>query len=411
MSKKIPYGSQVLIYPMLKATIGAGFKNMAYYNNYKYVHFGIDCCTVGSDDFDAIASGNGVVLGTESRMDNSLGNIVVIKYSNVYLPTLNVCKDVIVRYYHLASCAVKKGDVVTAYKILGHVIRKHIWHNHVHCEIDTDIDNPFYTPQVAEASSTLLIRCGANDSSLLNPIDVFCVGKKQTAIVHPLAVYADKVKDAPKYKESDFVISSKVITTTENYQKLILPINKMRISAGYKNALYNKTFGFGHYGLDICSTNGNWNIYASGIGKVVALGLDRILGNVVAVVYKNVWNHKLNKVQDVVLRYNHLKSIAVKVGDEVNKNTVLGIAGSTGLYSTGVHLHLSADTDVDNPTYTPTLGGNSNIFKAGYRDSRDTSFNPAQILHCKTSASDYQKLSRNIDGYACADDIDIPNIT
>ena len=33
-------------------------------------------------------------------------------------------------------------------------------------------------------------------------------------------------------------------------QKLILPINKLRITAGYKNANYRKEFGYTHYGCD-----------------------------------------------------------------------------------------------------------------------------------------------------------------
>ena len=34
-------------------------------------------------------------------------------------------------------------------------------------------------------------------------------------------------------------------------QKLILPINQARITAGYKNANYRKQFGYTHYGIDM----------------------------------------------------------------------------------------------------------------------------------------------------------------
>ncbi len=33
-------------------------------------------------------------------------------------------------------------------------------------------------------------------------------------------------------------------------QKLIAPINRMRITAGYKNANYRKQFGYTHYGVE-----------------------------------------------------------------------------------------------------------------------------------------------------------------
>ena len=36
---------------------------------------------------------------------------------------------------------------------------------------------------------------------------------------------------------------------------------------------------------------------------------------------------------------SHLKSFSVKVGDAVEKGSVIGLAGNTGSYSTGAHLH------------------------------------------------------------------------
>ena len=33
-------------------------------------------------------------------------------------------------------------------------------------------------------------------------------------------------------------------------QRLILPINQMRITAAYKNSNYKKQFGYTHYGVD-----------------------------------------------------------------------------------------------------------------------------------------------------------------
>ena len=58
-------------------------------------------------------------------------------------------------------------------------------------------------------------------------------------------------------------------------QKLILPINKTRITAGYKNANYKNQFGFNHYGSDSTSTNSNRTVWGSGVGKILEKGLER----------------------------------------------------------------------------------------------------------------------------------------
>ena len=206
MKVKAPTNKQILIYPMLDCTISAGFKNKAYKNYYGYVHYGVDFDSKRAVDFGVIASGKGTVLGVEMNVKNSIGGVVVIKYDNVYIPSNKLVKSVIFRYYHLYSIAVKKGQTVNAYDIIGTVSGNHKWWNHVHVEVDTDTKYPFYTPQVSEAASVLLKRGGLTNAvlskSLLNPIDVLVVGRKQACKVHSLATLADKVKDAPKYEES-----------------------------------------------------------------------------------------------------------------------------------------------------------------------------------------------------------------
>lgn len=401
MATKIPDGAQFLIYPMEKCTVAAGFKNTKYLQAYKYQHYGIDCDALSPATYNVLASGEGTVLATEYN-PNNLGNIVVIRYNNVYLPTIKTVKDVIVRYYHLRQTNVRQGAKLKAYHVIGNVDSRHKMWNHIHMEIDTDTAHPYHTPQVAESSSKLLVSAGATDSTLLNPIDVLVIGGKQTAIVHPNAIYAD-AKDKPKYKESDFIIQAG--DTVLDAQKLILPVNNATITAGYKNSRYATRFGFRHYGLDMI---GDTTVYASGTGTVLACGLDSVLGNVIAIKYPQVYNHKTGKTTDVIMRYNHLASIRVRKGQHVDKDTVLGVMGNTGKYSQGVHLHVEADTDVSNQyaCYTPTLSGNGTIMKAG----RDTTINPAEVLHIKTSAPDKQSIRRLYDGYSCNADVDMVKI-
>ena len=410
ISKKIPLESQVLIYPMKSCTIAAGFKNTEYAKDpaHRFTHFGMDCDSFGATNFEVIASGKGTVLGIE-RNQNALGCVVVVKYPKVYIPKTGSVKDLIVRYIHMESIKVISGSTVSAYSVIGIVSDKHKWWNHIHVEIDSDTTHPFHTPQVAESSSSMLIRAGANDSTMIDPADVFVIGKNQKAVVHPLAIYVD-AKDTPRYKEKDFV---KAAVAAEDSQKLILPINNMRVTAGYKNAKYTQLVVNGyrmgtHYGVD-CS--GSPTIYASGNGTVLLAGKDSILGNIVAVKYENAYNHKTGKIGAVVLRYHHLASIVVKIGDKVTKDTKIGTMGATGKYTAGVHLHLEADSDVAHYQYTPTLSGNTNVMKAGTRGAGDTTFNPAEVLYCKTSSPDNQTITRTMDGYTSEEDVNTPKIT
>ena len=69
-------------------------------------------------------------------------------------------------------------------------------------EIDWDTDHPFHTVQVKEGASKLLVQRGATTGTMVNPMNILVIGKHQTARVHSMATYADKVKDAPKYKEA-----------------------------------------------------------------------------------------------------------------------------------------------------------------------------------------------------------------
>lgn len=170
-------------------------------------------------------------------------------------------------------------------------------------------------------------------------------------------------------------------------QKLILPINKMEITVGYKHPWYNRTQKRTHHGIDAVHGGGKTHLYACGVGKVTHCGRDNVLGNVVAVVYKDVLCAD-GKVRDLAVRYFHMASIKCKVGQTTTTDTLLGYYGNTGQYSQGAHLHCEVDTDINYPHYTPELKGNSNVFKAGI----DSTINPTQVFFIKKQAPEWQTV-------------------
>ena len=173
-------------------------------------------------------------------------------------------------------------------------------------------------------------------------------------------------------------------------QKLILPINKCRITAGYKNANYTREFGYTHYGVDMTDKDRrDYTVYASGKGKVTHAGFNSSGGNVVVIVYRDCQLTD-GRTRDIVLRYFHLKSIKVRVGQNVTKDTIIGLYGNTG-YSSGSHLHLECDTDVNYPNYTPQIASSSSnsVLKKGIAS---TMLNPTQVLYVKKTRPDYQSV-------------------
>ena len=161
-------------------------------------------------------------------------------------------------------------------------------------------------------------------------------------------------------------------------QRLIMPFKKQMMLCGYRNAEYQKHWGYPHYGVDISTIQGgagtDHNVYASGNGVVLLAGWDEKLGGAICVMYSGAYNHKTGKTTDVVARYMHLASVAVKTGDAVKTGTVLGVEGKEG---TGdYHLHLEFDIDVKYPQYSPQVAG-STFWKKG----TDSTVNPSYLLH------------------------------
>lgn len=190
-----PEGAQLLFFPMNDSFISAGYKNKQYLADQGYPHFAIDLWAPGSRN--VLSCGNGVVLGTEF-CDNSLGNIAVIQYDNVYIPQTGETTSLVARYYHMTETFVAKNDIITAGQIIGNVDGSHQWYNHVHIELDTDLLHPFHTPQVAEASSELLHRYPADEKSIIDPFSVLVLSGEQRASLHKSATWGTEA-DLPRY--------------------------------------------------------------------------------------------------------------------------------------------------------------------------------------------------------------------
>ena len=381
-----PSGSQLLFFPMEECTVAAGYKNAKYRRDYGYIHYGVDFDDRWGKDFNMLASGTGTVLGVEKN-SNSIGGVVVIQYDNVYNPTTKTKRSLIARYYHLHTINVKKGQKVKAYDKLGKISGSHKWWNHIHMELDTDIKHPFHTPQVAEGSSKLLIRKGATATTILNPMAVLVVGKKQTARVHSLAVYATTAVDSPRFAEGDPPSSEEIKAPV---QRLIMPMKDAKITCGYKNAYYKSIYKMHHYGLDMVSSSGNKEVRGLGNGTVIAAGWDGVTsarngasagcGFVLIVKYENVYNHNTKKSCDVICTLMHMQdNPLVKAGDKITTETLLGYYGGTGAYVSGDHLHVQFDTDTKYPlACMPMAATGHKILKRG---TVDTTVEPCYILH------------------------------
>ncbi len=85
--------------------------------------------------------------------------------------------------------------------------------------------------------------------------------------------------------------------------------------------------GGAHTGLDIATPTGSY-IRAAGAGRVVEVGEDPTYGKYVRIDHENGYE----------TLYAHASDISVELGEEVRKNEVIALSGSTG-ESTAPHLH------------------------------------------------------------------------
>lgn len=222
------------------------------------------------------------------------------------------------------------------------------------------------------------------------------------------------------------------MSDTHDLQVLILPINNCAFSAGYKNEAYFAQQTYQHYGVDLYSNVGIQTVYALGYGKVVACGWDGVtgndkLGNVIAIQYDNVYipNDIYNTVGTKILskgdvinlvsRMFHFDQIYVKVGQEVTKDTVIGLYGNTGStlvngHKMGKHLHIELDTDTNFPTLAPGVKIGGAVFNTWSEYQRanntivDSTINPSLVW-----SLDYNQSIKGIyTGWYTDTDINLP---
>ena len=99
------------------------------------------------------------------------------------------------------------------------------------------------------------------------------------------------------------------------------------VERGFVTQVLFEDDGGAHTGLDIATPTGSY-IRAAGAGKVMDVGEDPLYGKYVRIDHDNGYE----------TLYGHASSTSVVMGEEVRKNEVIALSGSTGR-STAPHLH------------------------------------------------------------------------
>lgn len=120
---------------------------------------------------------------------------------------------------------------------------------------------------------------------------------------------------------------------------------------GYRSAVYDSNGklvagAMMHEGIDLTNGLGTKNpIYSVANGVVKYAKYDYWSGNTIVI------HHNING-KTYSSTYQHLSRMLVDVGDIVTKDTIIGYMGSTGIYSSGYHLHLAISTGLRYTDYS-----------------------------------------------------------
>ena len=142
----------------------------------------------------------------------------------------------------------------------------------------------------------------------------------------------------------------------------------------------SKPRGYHHFGWDLFSydnpvTSERGKIAACGTGRVLAVGLDKAVGNCVVVRY-DAAQLSDGRAMPLIARYFHLARWLCYTGQTVAPGTLLGIEGNTG--TAGTHLHIEFDKDVSWPMYSVQVAGSNFILNHGR--AVDTTVDPALVF-------------------------------
>jgi beta-lactamase regulating signal transducer with metallopeptidase domain len=139
-----------------------------------------------------------------------------------------------------------------------------------------------------------------------------------------------------------------VMIADDDHTPSLSPVagTKAKISSSYGERMHPATHKKQmHLGVDFVLPQGE-NVMATADGEVVQSLKDDYRGINVIIRHDEIYTTS----------YSHLKDTTVKVGDKVKKGHVLGHVGSTGLSSTGPHLHyevIQHGKNVDPEDYLP----------------------------------------------------------
>ncbi len=195
-------------------------------------------------------------------------------------------------------------------------------------------------------------------------------------------------------------------------QLLTLPIDDCKLNAGYKAPKYRQTYNINHYGWDLGSVSGSRPLRGMGKGVVIAAGADGAntkdrLGNCLVIVYPDVLCRD-GTVRALACRMFHLENIAVRAGQEITSETILGRYGATGnpAYCSGPHLHIELDTDTQYPAYAYGVAGGQ-VIKRGTVDS---SLSPSQVFCLGAGQTLVLNQSWVSQGWMTAAEAELPRI-
>lgn len=181
-----PGDAQYLALPLNHCTITAMYQedsNPAYQHEWDAGgHFGLDMTGYANPFY---ASGDGTVVGVGGSATTGVGYWVAIRYDNVYAWNMNnsrldIIPSIIMRYFHLASrSTLTVGQHVDLDTVIGTYGKTGQWHAtmgaHLHVEVDTDTDNPLYTPTLTGAAGGLYAGSRGSGDTTFDPCTIFFI--------------------------------------------------------------------------------------------------------------------------------------------------------------------------------------------------------------------------------------------